>query len=87
MTDHEEQEKANLDLQVIGEYELTTLADLSQLEEGRSGNADYILCSAEELRALVSEIQRLQKEVAYLREALYVEERQTVRFRREHDCY
>ena len=87
MTDHRNQEEAKLELQVISEYELATITELSQVEEGHGSSADYVLCSVEELRALLSEVGRLRKEVDYLREALHFEERQTVRFRREHDCY
>ena len=87
MTDPKDQEEAKLELQVLEEYELTAITELSQVEEGQRSSANYVLCSVEELRALLSEVGRLQKEVAYLREALHFEERQTVRFRREHDCY
>ena len=87
MTDPQELEQQNFDLNMADEYELAAVAELSRLEGERSDRAEYVLCSTEELQALVSEVRRLQKEVVYLREALHFEERQPVRFRREHDCY
>ena len=68
--------------------ELTRILELSRNEgDSDNGGSRYVFASVEELLVLVDEVVRLRKEVAYLKEALHLEERQTVRFRREHDCY
>ena len=81
-----EQEKLDLDL--VDRLELTTRQDLAETEQRHDGNQQqYVTLTVEELRILMNEIKRLRKEVRYLIEALRVEEQQTTRFRKEHDCY
>ena len=71
----------------MGQLELTRVLELTHAEQdGGAGGSRYVFVPVEELRVLINEVMRLCKEVAYLQEALYSEERHTVRFRREHDC-
>lgn len=85
--------KTELALEAFAWPKPDSIAERSQIEvrieKEHEGDTDYVVCSVEELRALVNEVKRLRKEVAYLQEALRSEERDSVRyrFRREHDCY
>lgn len=85
--------RTGLGLETFSGPKAAGIAERSQIEtrieKEHEGDTDYVVFSVEELRALVNEVKRLRKEVAYLQEALQSEERDSVRyrFRREHDCY